>query len=228
MSLALGLVLSLVLSLAAFKAAAESGFIGLQIQAVDARVAKALGLKAIGGALVKDVAIGEAGAIAGFRRGDLITAFAGDKIRSFKDLIDAMAKTKPGQQVPLTVSRRGKPLTLLITINNRPAAWKFRSGAFHNFAQLGFTVVAITKKVRQRFKLRWGTIGLVVTLVNLHGKTAGGLKSGDVIVSANLRDVWHPAHLIAEIKAAKADGRSEIIILVENSTGYRYSFLPLK
>ena len=223
-----GAALALIWMSMAFSVQAESGFVGMQIQGIDAKAAKALGLKSVAGVLIKDVAIGEAGAISGFRRGDLITSFAGKKIRNFQDLVDGVVKTKPGQKIAVVVSRQGKTLNLILNTGKRPKSWKITKGAFRNYNDLGFTVAAITEKIRQRFKLRWGTIGLVITLVDEKSEVANGLKSGDVIVSANMRDVWHPNHLTKQINDVKSAGRKGMLIMVESASGFRYSILPLK
>ena len=67
--------------------------------------AKALGLGSPSGVLVKDVAVGEPGAIAGIRRGDLIIKFNSKTVRTFADLILAVRTTKPRQNVPIEVRR---------------------------------------------------------------------------------------------------------------------------
>jgi len=211
-----------------FDAEAESGFLGIQIQGVNTKVAGALGLKSDGGVLIKDVAVGEAGALSGLRRGDLITSFDGNRIRSFQDMVDRAAKTTPGQSLPVIVTRQGKSLTLTLVVGRRPGAWSVKQGAFRNYPEFGFTVAALTKSVRVRFNLPWGTIGLVVTLVDNTKVVGGGLRSGDVIVSANLQPVWHPDQLSRHIDRATAAGREGVLLLIENARGFRYSILPLK
>ena len=78
---------------------AQTGFLGLQVQGLNPEATKALGLSKPSGVLIKDVAIGEPGAIAGIRRGDLIISFNNKSIRTFRDLITAVGSTKPNQKV---------------------------------------------------------------------------------------------------------------------------------
>jgi len=179
--------------------------------------------------LVKNVAIGEAGAIAGFRRGDLIIEFNRQKISNFDTLLKAVLKTKPGQKIPVTVKRNGRTVKLKLQSGKRPASWKVTKGSFANYPDIGITVAALTKKVRERFALRWDSIGVVVTLVDSKSKVvATGLKPGDVIVQANLKEIWQPNQLTKIITAAKNGGKKEILILIESPHGLRYSLLPLK
>ncbi len=155
----------------ALPAQAQAGFVGLQVQGLDPKAAKALGLKSPNGVLVKDVAVGEPGAVAGIRRGDLITKFNKKTIRQFKDLIAAVGSTKPRQTVPVEVQRRGRTVKLTLKTTARPAQWSIKKGAFHNFSDIGFTVAALTDKVREQFSIRGGRPGLAVTLVDAKAKS---------------------------------------------------------
>ncbi|HJO86522.1 MAG: PDZ domain-containing protein [Rhodospirillales bacterium] len=100
-------------------ARAETGFLGLEVQGFDKKVAKILDQKGI---LVKNVAIGEAGAIAGFRRGDLIIEFNRIKISNFDALLKGVLKTKPGQRIPVTGKRNGCTVKLNLQSGKRPAS----------------------------------------------------------------------------------------------------------
>ena len=206
----------------------RNGFLGLEVQSFDKRVSKLLGQINRSGVLVKNVAIGEAGAKAGFRRGDLIIKFKNAKIKDFDSLVKAVAKTSAGQNISVTVMRDGRRVKLKMKSGKRPAAWKKINGSFANYPKIGITVSAITKKVRERFALRWDSRGIVVTLVDKQSKVvATGLQLGDVILQANLKDVWRPKQLTKIIATARNGGKKEILILIEGPSGFRYSLLPL-
>ncbi len=207
---------------------AETGFLGLEVQGFDEKVAKILGQINRSGVLVKNVAIGEAGAIAGFRRGDLIVEFNRSRVKNFDSLLKAVLKTKVGQTISVTVMRNDRAVKLNLKLRKRPASWKVTKGSFANYPDIGITVAAITKKVRERFALRWDSRGVVVTLVNSESKVATGLKPGDVILQANLKEIWLPKQLTKTISAAKKSNKSDVLILIESPNGLRYSLLPIK
>jgi serine protease Do len=224
----LGALLGLFLGFAVYPAAADPGFLGLEIQGLDERAVAALGANYSKGVLVKDVAVGEPGAIAGFRRGDFIIEFAGSKVGSFNDLLKLVGKTKPDDKIPVMVLRSGQKTELTLRLTSRPPAWNSMTPIFNTYKDLGFTVVTVNDEARKQFGLPWGTIGVVVNEVDPAGPMAAALKPGEVIVSANLRDVWEPRHLTRQIEDARKDGRQSIVVLVRSNAGYRYSVLPVK
>ena len=199
-------------------ARAEPGFVGMQVQGVGERAAAAF-KKKITGVLVKDVAIGEAAALAGFRRGDLIVKFDRKDVKKFEDLIAAFVKPKPGKKVSVVVMRDGKRHSLSMRLGKRPQAWKVEKA--------GFTVSAINAKIREQFALPWGSVGLVVTLVDKEGKVVTGLAPGDVILQANLKDIWEPAHLTRQIENAKKSKLPSVLLLIRSARGLRFSALPV-
>jgi|TARA_Y100000294_G_scaffold170141_1_gene182093 serine protease Do len=224
--LVLYLVLSTAILVTTPLARAEVGFVGMQVQGIGECAAAALGHKTTG-VLVKDVAVGEAAAMAGFRRGDLIVKFDRKNIKKFDDLIAAVIKTTPGKKVSVIVIRAGKRHSLSMRLGKRPASWQVKKAGFRNYPEIGFTVSAINQKIREQFSLPWGAVGLVVTLVDKNGKVTSGLAPGDVIVQANLKDIWEPSQLTRQIETARKKKLPGILILIESARGFRYSVLPV-
>lgn len=99
---------------------AEHPFLGVQLTSLTAELRERLDVNADRGAVVLDVRPGSPAAQAGVRPGDVIVRLAGEPIGSPADLLGALRTTRPGQQVPLTVSRNGQPVELTVTIGSRP------------------------------------------------------------------------------------------------------------
>ena len=207
-------------------ARAEPGFVGMEVQGIGPRARAAFGKK-ITGVLVKDVAVGEAAALAGLRRGDLIVKFDRREIKKFEDLIAAVVKTKPGKKVSVVVMRAGKRHSLTMRLGKRPSSWKVQKAGFKNYPLIGFTVSAINAKIREQFLLPWGSVGLVVTLVDKEGKVVTGLAPGDVIVQANLKEIWTPSHLTRQIEDARKHKLPSVLLLIRSAKGLRFSALPV-
>ena len=75
----------------------------------------------VSGALVNSVATGSPAAQAGVQQGDVITAANGHAVSSGDDLLVALANSKPGSTMTLTVNRNGSTLTLSVHLGELPA-----------------------------------------------------------------------------------------------------------
>ncbi|MDQ4092144.1 MAG: trypsin-like peptidase domain-containing protein [Actinomycetota bacterium] len=96
-------------------------YLGLSLVRLTPTIRQALNIEVQAGALVLKVAPGGPAAAAGVQKGDVVVAFAGKPVDSIEDLYGALRATKPGQQVPLTVTRPGRErqeLTITIGTQN--------------------------------------------------------------------------------------------------------------
>ena len=139
-----------------------------------------------------------------------------------------MRGTKPNQQVKVTVLRKGGQQDLTLKLGDRPQAWRVTKGAVASLPNIGLTLAAITKKIRERFGIRWGSIGVLVTLIDPAVENAMQLMRGDIIVQVNQEIVWKPEQVVAMYKAAKTKGRKRLLVLVERVSGFEYMLLPVK
>lgn len=98
------------------------GFIGVQIQPVNAEMADAIGLKEAKGALVAEAQGNGPAAKAGIRRGDTITAVNGEAIKDARDLSRKIATFAPGTKTTITVFREGKSRDVTFEVGRQPAA----------------------------------------------------------------------------------------------------------
>jgi len=226
-----GSILAAVFCLGGFPAMAEPGFVGMQVQGVTQEVAESLGRKNSHGVLVRDVALGGPANKAGFLRGDLVLKLNEKTIDSFKTLVDIVNGLKADQTVSASVLRQGKEYNLTLKAGNWTAPWQVSKGAFGNIGALGVTLSAVTPKVRESFKMRWGSNGVVVTLVDLEKagklKRIMDLRRGDVVVQVDQEEVWQPQHVLDRYANAKKAGRKSLLLLVEGVAGYRFSLLPV-
>jgi serine protease Do len=115
---------------------------------MTADLAKSFGIAETSGALVSSVVEGSPAAKAGVKAGDVITEYNGRKVARSEDLPRAVAETAVGREVPLTVLRDGKPVTLRATIarlddTDAPRAMGTR-GARESKATLGLSLQPLT------------------------------------------------------------------------------------
>ena len=213
-------------------AAAEAAFFGMHLQGMQPEMAEALGLERSYGVMVRDVALGGPSDKAGFRRGDLIVRFGGKDIDTFKQLVTIAGATQAGETVSATVRRGGAEVDLALETGKWPKGWRIKRDAFFNLPEAGITLAAVTPKVRKQFGLRWGSIGVLVTLID-ETKTEGmDLRVGDVVVQVNQQRVWNPKQIAGAYRKAKNNGRKSLLLLVEGMegvrNGFRFSSLPVR
>ncbi len=224
----LGLAVILVFGISPL-AADGSAFIGMQVQEVSDGMAQALGMDRAHGVLIQDVALGGPAAAAGLRRGDLIFEMASKPVETFEGLMAIARSLKAGVSVPVKVMRQANPVEVTLVTGTWPAAWRIERGGFANIPEVGLTVAAITEKVRNTFDLRWGSVGVVVSMVDA-GKAAArsSLRRGEVIRQVDQSDVWQPGQVVDAYRKAKAEGRDALLLLVERADGFRFTMLSIK
>ncbi|PAQ10866.1 Do family serine endopeptidase [Mesorhizobium temperatum] len=180
----------------------ERGFIGVRLQEVTPSIAEALGVTGSNGALVASVEPGSPAEKAGIQAGDVITRFNGKDIRTVHDLTLAVASQKPGTKTTLTRNRGGNQQEIALTVGQRDDE-EVQSGAVPKQetadARLGLSLSPIPDEARQQLGLQPGTTGVFVQEVAPDGLAGqNGLRPGDVIVSANNRNVTQPSDVQEE------------------------------
>ncbi len=222
------LMLAMVVTLAPGKAVAEPAFIGMQVQGISKAVANALGYDKDQGVLVRDVYLGGPANKGGVQRGDLILKFADTEIDTYERLMALVQTLSAGAEIPITLLRLGKIIDLTIRTDAWDPAWQIKRGSFASFPEIGVTVAALTPKIRKSFGLRWGSLGIVVTLINPEKAKGLDLARGQLIHQINQQPVWDPKQLTTMYKKAKKAGRKTLLLLIEDNKGFHFSILKVK
>lgn len=195
-------MIAVVAALWAVPAAADSGFLGIQVQPVDPSIRQALSVSGTGGVIVRDVEGGGPAWRGGLRTGDVILGFEQRDVAGFDDLVSRVSATQTGQPVSFRVWRGKEERTLPVTTGEWPAGWKISTVATAVLPEFGLTVIALSEKNRLDYKIRWGSVGVIARQVTPGSvAAAAGLKTGDVIVAAGRTVVTAPDTLEAALKA---------------------------
>ena len=97
-----------------------------------------------------------------------------------------------------------------------------------NIPEIGLTLTELSPKIRERFDVRWGALGLFVTLVNSKMRDLIPLKRGDIIVQVNQEQVWMTDQLLKIYDIARGQKKKSVLALVERAGDFKFFFLPVK
>ncbi|RWC46383.1 Do family serine endopeptidase [Mesorhizobium sp.] len=189
----------------------ERGFIGVRLQEITPSIAEALGIPDSKGALVASVEPGSPAEQAGIQAGDVITRFNGKDIQNVHDLTLAAASQTPGTKTTLTRNRGGSQQEIALTIGQRNDEEQ-QTGAVPKSetadTRLGLSLSPIPDEARQQLGLQPDITGVFVQEVAPNGLAAeNGIQPGDVIVSANNRNVTQPSDIQEEWSKSRQQNR---------------------
>ena len=161
------------------------GWLGVRIQDVTPELAEKLDLETEQGALVADVTEGGPADEAGLKRGDVITAFEGERVERMNDLPLMVGSTPPGTQATVTVVRDGRKQRVEVeigTLEEETRSTDRERPARDDLGRLGMELREVTPELAREHDLSVER-GVAVLRVEPGSPAAGaGLKPGDVIV----------------------------------------------
>jgi serine protease Do len=195
------------------------GYLGVQMQEINPKLSKMLGLKETQGVLVVQVEPDSPALSAGLQRNDVVTRFNGKPIDSVRRLMSLIKTSLAGQVVELTVIRDGQEKVLKVKLaNETPQAAAVES--------LGIEVANVDTATAERYGYRKSTGGVVITRVDPAGRAAvAGLSEGDLIMAINKQKV---ADLKAYSELIGKVGDGDVMLLVVHQGRYFYVPLPGK
>jgi serine protease Do len=167
------------------------GYLGIQLQELDADLARLLGVTGTSGAMILDVVEGNAGEAAGLKRYDVVTAVSGTAIQDGDHLVRVIAGQPPGSEVALSVVRDRRPITLTARLAERgslgerpPISEPARVDAAGDGDRLGLVVSEVTPEMRDDLRLPDDRRGVAVnSVVGLAGLEQ--LVHGDLVLEVN-------------------------------------------
>ncbi|MHB0980897.1 MAG: S1C family serine protease [Thermoleophilia bacterium] len=95
-------------------------YLGIRNTTVTPDLQKQFSLTRSSGVLVAGTDPGTPAAAAGLKQGDIVVQFDGHEIKDDADLFSVLRRKKPGDQVSITIDRKGTEQTLELTLGARP------------------------------------------------------------------------------------------------------------
>lgn len=230
--------------------AIERGYLGVRIQPINEDLADSLGIEHNKGEFIQGVEPEGAAAQAGIKAGDVVVKVGGKEVTRDQTLSYLVANVAPGAHLPIELIRNGRRMTVTATVAKRPSeeqlaqAFDPNSGpgadSFNNNepAQpqqqgviekaMGISVTPLTPTIARQLGVAESTKGLVILAVDPNSDAGQkGLQRGFIVLSAGGRDLVTQADLVAAINAAKAEGRSAILLRVQ-PRGQQAVFAPIR
>ncbi len=181
------------------------GTLGLESQALDARLARSLGLaEGQQGALVARVYGDSGAAAAGLRPGDVIVEAGGQRITSPLALHNFEGLQPVGAKVPLQVIRDGRTLQLTATLREQPRSL---AGESMDPRLAGATLAELPEPLRQAR----GRGVLVEKVANGSRAARSGLRPGDVITATSAG----PVDDLPSLRSGLAQSPQPLVLLIE-------------
>ncbi|HEY0959216.1 MAG TPA: Do family serine endopeptidase [Novosphingobium sp.] len=219
--------------------AIERGYLGVTIQPITEDLADSLGIPHNRGEFVQAVEPGGAAANAGIRAGDVLVRVDGKDVTRNQTLSYLIAGIGPGRRIPIELIRDGRRITVTATIQERPAeellarSFDREQRGFDSVdprapgkdaslseRALGISVEPVTPRIARQLGAPDNTKGLVIDAVDPSSDAARkGLRRGDILLSANNRDVSTVEQLESAIKEARSASRAAVLLRVKSRGG---------
>ncbi|MGO8817353.1 MAG: DegQ family serine endoprotease [Terriglobia bacterium] len=168
------------------------GYLGVQITDLTDDLAKQFKVPDSAGALAQDVTAGGPADKAGLKTGDVIRKLNGETIGDAGQLTAQITNLSPGAVVTLDILRDGQPMTIKVTLGERPSDLNARAGGggVQQGTLRGLDVQSLTPSLRDQAGIPPNVNGVIIVQVDPNSPAAQfGLQEGDVIESINRQPV---------------------------------------
>ena len=192
------------------------GFLGVSLGLLTEDVAKQFNIRDKAGAFVEDVTPDGPADKAGIKPGDFIERINGRPVTDRQELTDAVTAMAPGQVATLDIVRDGKPMTVRVTLADRPnlmaQGGEGPGEAPPSGALQGISVQDLTPSIRQQLGLPSTIKGVVIAQLDPNSPAAQAeqpLQEGDVIEAINRQ----PVNSVADFNrlAREANGKNVLV-----------------
>ncbi len=179
------------------------GWLGVSIQDVDAKIAKAMQLDTLRGALVAEVMPGSPAEKAKLQVGDLIMAVDQQMVRDGNALRHAISGIKPGQKTTLRVWRDGEKQNIQVEVGAKDGEYLA--------AEAGTPGIGLDVEDAPDGGVR------VRKVLPQSPAANAGLQRGDLILQVNRQTITDEKGF--RKKMAEAGASSQILLLIQRGSG---------
>jgi len=196
-------------------------WLGVYIQPVEDKVARALDLSNRDGALVSDVVEDSPADKAGLKTGDVIIEFNGEKITDPSHLKNIVSSTAPGNISKVVIIREGDWKTVNIKLEELEQEKTTIIANNSERMSLGIEVRDISNSLAERYEIDPNSIGVLVTDIDKKSKAfESGIRVGDVITRVGTKKVTSSKDFINLIEESKQ--QNSLLLLVKRGDRSSY------
>ncbi|HVX09778.1 MAG TPA: Do family serine endopeptidase [Pirellulales bacterium] len=215
----------------------QRAFLGVKPGEVSAELASHFGVSRRGGALVEEVVPNTPAARAGIRRGDVIVEFAGAKVRSPRDLQEAVERTPIDSTQDLKLVREGKPVDLQVVVKPLPkeigqygSAESHQEGsdesAHYKSDDFGLEITDLNESNAEKLGFE-NYKGVLITGVEPDSAAADkGLRAGMLIMEVDRKPVENVKQFKEAVK--DADPNKGVLVWFRTEQGNRFEVLKAR
>jgi serine protease Do len=165
-------------------------WLGVYIQPVEDKVARALDLSNRDGALVSDIVEDSPAEKAGLKTGDVIIEFNGEKISDPSHLKNIVSSTAPGDNSKVVIVRDGDWKTVYVKLEELEQESTTIIANNSDRLSLGLEVQEITKLLAERYEINPDNSGVLVTDIDKKSKAfEAGIRVGDIITRVGTKKI---------------------------------------
>ncbi len=189
------------------------GYLGVLVTDVSPAFAKEFNVPDTSGAFVQNVEPNGPSAKAGLQNGDVVRKYNGQTVPDAGALTAKVTQTDPGSVATLDILRNGKPMTLKVTLGERPASAEAVPGqgqAPSGSALEGISVQNLTPALRDQLGISSDVTGVIVYNVDQNSPAANYIQQGDVIQSINRQ----PIHNVEDFNRVAATAKGQVLLRV--------------
>ena len=167
----------------------QRGFLGILIRNVDGNLAAERDLNRNNGVYVDSLTENSAAREAGIMEEDVITEVNGTEVKTTGELLEYIGRQRPGDEVSVTVDRKGKEMEFLVTLHNQEGEARISAAKESGevLELLGIELEEIDPKTASRLNIEGGLKITKLMPGTLQRQT--DVKAGFIITHVDKKEV---------------------------------------
>jgi serine protease Do len=184
----------------------QRAFMGVNIQALDAKLAKEKSLSSLNGVYVSGLTTGGSGEEAGIREGDIITKIGDADVNNVPELQEQISRFRPGNKVNVTLKRNNQEKVIPVILKNKNGNTDIvEKQKVEVVSALGATFEDINVNDKKKLGIE---NGLRINKLGAGKLLSAGIKEGFIITNVDKKKI----NSVEDIKAILETKKGGVLI----------------